>query len=82
MYVPKLEDIKYLKSLAAAEWKKMPVLRLRGQYLDDADYQHLAVLQAAIQLLNKDGAIRPEWLRKQSLAGDFPQGKPGEPVEE
>jgi len=66
-FEPHITALAEYKSFAIDEFKEMGRTRLRGSTgnLSAHDMALLSQLRGAIRLLNKIGAIRPEWFQEQ-----------------
>lgn len=69
MYLPSKKELAKFRDLVVGMFNSMPAqYRARGcaESLEGADRVTMANLLAAVQLLNSMGALRPEWLEKQT----------------
>lgn len=84
-----LSDLSQARDFAMTELKDMPGgmslpygKNLRGmRVLDDEERRTLAWYLAMVRLLNKQGAIKPEWLKKKGFLLDRPDAEFGYPCE-
>lgn len=70
---PKLEDLLLYRSLAIDFFNNLSPIRLigmKGRETDAQEMAQVAQLRAAICVLNRLGAIKPEWIEKENILSD------------
>lgn len=67
-----------MRNFAQHDFRELPEIKLKGDKkpLDQDDRLMYIYYRAALRLLNKKGAIRPEFLKKEDLLIDYPDGYP------
>lgn len=72
-FYPKLEDLMLYRSLAINFFNNLSPIRLIGMKGRDTsadEMAQVAQLRAAVVVLNKLGAIKPEWIEKENILAD------------
>lgn len=74
----KKSDLLLMRDFAHHDFLELHEIKLKGEKkpLDQDDRLIYIYYRAALRLLNKKGAIKPEFLKKEDLLIDHPDGYP------